>query len=241
VIQVTTPVSGPKTEIVDSTEKLNSLAAKLKQAKIISFDTETTSTEEMQAEVVGISLATEPGSGWYIPVGHLEARNLPLDQVFAALAEPLSNPAIQKIGHNVKYDYLILARRGLRVSPLSFDTMIAEWIVDPNTHNLGLKNLVLVRLGEEMTHIEELIGKGKNQLSMAQIPVEAVAPYAAADAETCLRLMPQLQAEIKHAGLEKLFYEIEMPLVSVLAEMEFIGVLLDLDFFEGTDNRAGLA
>lgn len=243
VIQVTTPVSGPKTEIVDTKEKLDNLVAKLSQAKVISFDTETTSTDEMQAEVVGISLATEPGSGWYLPVGHLEARNLPLDQVLAALTGPLTNPAIQKIGHNVKYDYLILARHGLRVSPLSFDTMIAEWIIDPNSHNLGLKNLVLVRLGEEMTHIEELIGKGKNQLSMAQIPVEAVAPYAAADAETCLRLMPQLLAEIKRDGLEKLFYEIEMPLVSVLAEMEFIGVLLNLDFFHAFSKEltSGLA
>ena len=243
VVQVTTPVSGPKTEIVDTTEKLDSLAAKLNQAKIISFDTETTSTEEMQAEVVGISLAIEAGSGWYIPVGHLEARNLPLEQVLDALAESLTNPDIQKIGHNVKYDYLVLARHGLRVAPLSFDTMIAEWIIDPNSRNLGLKNLALIRLGEEMTHIEELIGKGKNQLSMAQVPVEAVAPYAAADAETCLRLMPQLQAEIKRDGLGKLFYEIEMPLVGVLAEMEFIGVLLDLDFFHAFSKEltSGLA
>jgi DNA polymerase-1 len=231
VVQVTIPTSGPRTEIVDTPEKLAELVAKLNQASVIAFDTETTSTEEMQAEIVGISLATEPGSGWYLPVGHLEAQNLPLAQVIAALTEPLTNPAIQKIGHNVKYDYLVLARHGLRVAPLSFDTMIGEWIIDPNSRNLGLKNLALIRLGEEMTHIEELIGKGKNQLSMAQVPVAAVAPYAAADAETCLRLMPQLRTEIERDELGKLFDEIEMPLVSVLAEMEFIGVRLDLDFF----------
>jgi DNA polymerase-1 len=243
VMTVTRPVSGPHTEIVDTIEKLESLVANLNQAAVISFDTETTSTNEMQADVVGISLATQPGSGWYIPVGHLEAQNLPLDQVLDALAESLTNPSIQKIGHNVKYDYLILARHGLRVFPLSFDTMIAEWLVDPSTHNLGLKNLVLARLGEEMTHIEELIGKGKKQLSMAQIPVAMVAPYAAADAETCLRLMPQLQAEIKRDGLEKLMYEMEMPLVSVLAEMEFLGVRLDLDFFHAFSKEltSGLA
>jgi DNA polymerase-1 len=231
VVQVTTPVSGPQTEIVDTTEKLASLVSKLKQAEIIAFDTETTSTEEMQAELVGISLATEPGFGWYLPVGHLEAQNLPLEQVLSALTESLTDPAIPKIGHHVKYDYLVLARHGLRVTPLSFDTMIAEWIIDPNSRNLGLKNLALIRLGEEMTHIEELIGKGKNQLSMAQVPVAAVAPYAAADAETCLRLRPQLRAEIERDGLGKLFDEIEMPLVSVLAEMEMAGVRLDLDFF----------
>ncbi|MGC1375171.1 MAG: DNA polymerase I [Anaerolineales bacterium] len=231
VIQLVRPVSGPVTEIVNTTEKLNSLAAALQKARVISFDTETTSTEEMQAELVGISLATEAGKGWYIPVGHIETEQLPLDVVVAALTEPLTNPAIQKIGHNVKYDYLVLARHGLKVLPLSFDTMIAEWLVDPNSRNLGLKNLVLARLGEEMTHIDELIGKGKKQISMAEVPVEKVAPYAAADAETCLRLMPLLANDMKRDHLEKLFYEIEMPLVAVLAGMEMQGVRLDLDFF----------
>ena len=229
--EISRSVSAPQTEIVDTTEKLEQLLVELNLAQVIAFDTETTSTNEMQADVVGISLATRPGAGWYIPVGHLDAQNLALDQVLDALSGPLTNPAIWKIGHNVKYDYLVLARHGLRVSPLSFDTMIAEWVVDPGSHNLGLKNLVLARLGEEMTHIEELIGKGKKQISMAQVPVAQVAPYAAADAETCLRLMPQLQSEIKRDGLEHLMYEIEMPLVSVLAGMEFLGVRLDLDFF----------
>jgi DNA polymerase-1 len=231
VVQMTNVVAGPQTEIADTNEKLEKLVAELNQAQVIAFDTETTSVNEMQAEIVGISLATRPGHGWYIPVGHLQAQNLPLAQVVAALVDPLTNPSIPKIGHNVKYDYLVLARHGLRVAPLSFDTMIAEWLVDPNSRHLGLKNLALVRLGEEMTHIEELIGKGKTQLSMAQVPVASVAPYAAADAETCLRLMPQLQTELKRDGLESLMAEIEMPLVSVLAEMEMIGVRLDLDFF----------
>jgi DNA polymerase-1 len=231
VIHLTRPVSGPDTVIVNTTEKLNSLVAALQKAAVISFDTETTSTEEMQAELVGISLATEAGKGWYVPVGHTETEQLPLDAVIAALTEPLTNPFVKKIGHNVKYDYLVLARHGLKVAPLSFDTMIAEWLVDPNSRNLGLKNLALARLGEEMTHIEELIGKGKKQISMADVPVENVAPYAAADAETCLRLMPLLASDMKRDHLEKLFYEIEMPLVAVLAGMEMQGVRLDLDFF----------
>ena len=230
-IQLVRPVNGPQTEIVDTPEKLSGLVAALEKAAVISFDTETTSVEEMQAEMVGISLATEPGKGWYIPVGHAQGEQLPLETVIAAITEPLTNPKIQKIGHNVKYDYLILARHGLKVSPLSFDTMIAEWLIDPNSRNLGLKNLVQARLGEEMTHIEELIGTGKKQLSMADVPIENVAPYAAADAETCLRLMPKLASEIKRDKLEKLFYEIEMPLVSVLAQMEMDGIYLDVDFF----------
>ena len=230
-VQLVRPVSGPQTEIVDSAEKLAALVAALNAADVISFDTETTSVEEMQAALVGISLATAAGQGWYIPVGHVTGSQLPLEAVIAAIAEPLTNSNIQKIGHNVKYDYLILARHGLKVSPLSFDTMIAEWVIDPNSRNLGLKNLVQARLGEEMTHIDELIGKGKKQILMSEVPIENVALYAAADAETCIRLMPLLAAEIKRDGLEKLFYEIEMPLVGVLAEMELDGVLLDVDFF----------
>lgn len=231
VIQLVRPVSGPPTEIVDTIDKLHKLKAALRKAEVISFDTETTSVEEMQAELVGISLATEPGKGWYIPVGHAQGEQLPIETVIDAIREPLTQFNVPKIGHNVKYDYLVLARHGLKVAPLGFDTMIAEWLIDPNSRNLGLKNLVLARLGEEMTHIEELIGKGKKQLSMAEVSVENVAPYAAADAETCLRLMPLLAKELKRDHLEKLFHEIEMPLVAVLAEMEMDGVLLDLDFF----------
>jgi DNA polymerase-1 len=230
VIQIPAPAGGPETVIVDTTEKLSSLVAALNRAEIISFDTETTSTEEMQAEIVGISLATEAGKGWYVPVGHLEGRNLPIAQVIAALTEPLTNPQIRKIAHNAKYDYLVLKRHGLVVTPLSFDTMIAQFLVEPGSR-IGLKDMALARLNEEMTHIEALIGKGKNQISMAEVPVESAASYAAADAEVCLRLMPQLEAELKRDGLENLMYEIEMPLVTVLAEMEYIGVRLDLDFF----------
>lgn len=232
VIQIPAAGGGLQVEIADTPEKLASLVAELKAAKVISFDTETTSTTEMEAEAVGLSFSTEAGKGWYVPLGHVGAQNLPVETVISQIREPLTNPHIKKIGHNIKYDYLILARLGLEVSPLSFDTMLAEWLVDVGSRNLGLKNLALARLNEEMTRIETLIGpKGKNQLSMAQVPVEAAAPYAAADAETCLRLMPQLEAELKRDGLVGLMNDIEMPLVSVLSAMEMAGVRLDVDFF----------
>jgi DNA polymerase I len=126
----------------------------------------------------------------------------------------------------------VLARFGLAVAPLSFDTMLAEWLIDPGSRNLGLKNLSLARLGIEMTHIEELIGKGKNQLSMADVPVENAAPYAAADADMTLRLKVILEEEVQKAGLMEVFREVEMPLVAVLAQMEMNGVRLNLDFFQ---------
>ncbi len=232
VVSVKPPTSSIDVKIVDTSEKLADLAKQLSSANVIAFDTETTSTEEVQAEIVGISLATKEGEGYYIPIGHLTGNNLPLEQVVSILHDPLTNPRIPKVAHNAKYDYIVLARHGLTVSPITFDTMIAEFIVDPSSHNLGLKNMAFARLGDEMTHIEELIGKGKKQISMAEVAIESVAPYAAADAETTLRLMPLMQAEVKRVSAEKLMAEIEMPLIPVLAEMEMTGVLLDLPFFK---------
>ena len=218
--------------IVDTPEKLKDLTKELAQASVISFDTETTSTEEMQAEIVGISLAIKPGAGYYIPVGHTSGNNLPIETVIAALTPSMTDAKIGKVAHNAKYDYIILARYGLVITPLTFDSMLAEFVIDPSSRSLGLKNLVQTRLGEEMTHIEELIGKGKNQLSMADISIESVAPYAAADAETVLRLMPILKKDIVRANGTKLLAEIDLPLTPVLAEMEMTGILLDLPFFK---------
>ncbi len=165
-------------------------------------------------------------------MGHTSGNNLPIEKVIAALTPSMTDAKIGKVAHNAKYDYIMLARYGLVTTPLTFDTMLAEFIVDPASRNLGLKNLVHARLGEEMTHIEELIGKGKNQLSMADIAIESVAPYAAADAETVLRLIPILEKDLIRANGTKLLAEIEMPLVPVLAEMEMTGILLDLPFFQ---------
>lgn len=232
VIYAATQASNIEVFIVDTQDKLNDLAKELAKASIISFDTETTSTEEMQAEIVGISLAVKVGQAYYIPVGHSSGNNLPIKKVIAAITPSMTDAKIGKVAHNAKYDYIILARYGLVTTPLTFDSMLAEFIIDPSSRNLGLKNLVHVRLGEEMTHIEELIGKGKNQLSMADIAIESVAPYAASDAETVLRLMPILQKDLVRANGTKLLAEVEMPLVPVLAEMEMTGILLNLPFFK---------
>jgi DNA polymerase-1 len=130
----------------------------------------------------------------------------------------------------LKYDYVMLARYGLEVSPLKFDTMIAEWLRDPDSRNLGLKNLAWVRLDVRMMEINTLIGKGKNQITMAEVPVEKAAPYAAADAEVVLRLMPGLRQELEGRNVLDLFYDLEMPLIPVLGEMEMEGVGLDTEF-----------
>jgi len=224
-------------KIVDTDKKLADLVKELNKASVISFDTETTSTEEMKAEVVGISLAVKEGEGYYIPVGHRAGTNLPLEQVIAALKAPMTNPRIGKIAHNAKYDYIVLARNGLRVSPLTFDTMLAEFIIDPSSRSLGLKNLAFVKLGEEMTHIEDLIGKGKKQITMAEVAIESAAPYAVADAEVTLRLLPIQQEGLQRVNGEKLLQEIDLPLTPVLADMEMAGISLDLPFFAETSKR----
>jgi DNA polymerase I len=224
-------------KVIDTDEKLADLVKKLNKAQLISFDTETTSTQEMTAEIVGISLAIQEGEGYYIPVGHRAGTNLPLEQVISALKGPMTNPKIGKIAHNAKYDYIVLARHGLRVSPLTFDTMLAEFILNPASHNLGLKNLAFVKLGEEMTHIEDLIGKGKKQITMDQVAIESVAPYAVADAEIPVRLMALQLDELKRVNGEKLLYDIDLPLTPVLADMEMTGISLDLPFFEETSKR----
>ncbi len=226
------PKAAIPVEIVDTEEKLRDLSARLDEAAWISFDTETTSTDQMQARLVGISLALDEESGYYIPVGHDPefGTQLSTQTVLSALRTPLTNPNIAKSGHNIKYDFVVLARYGLRVSPLSFDTMIAEWLSNPNSRNLGLKNLSWVRLDHRMTDIDALIGKGKQQKTMAEVPIRLAADYAGDDAAVVLRLRPELDDELKDTQVIDLFNEVEMPLISVLADMELAGISLDTGF-----------
>lgn len=218
--------------IVNTPSALQELCNRLMHAEILAFDTETTSTNPMRAELVGISLAIQKGEAFYIPVGHLSRTDeqLPTQVVLDALHAPLTNPKLPKVGHNAKYDYVVLARKGLKVHPTTFDTMIAEWLVNPDSKNLGLKNLAWVRLGVKMLEIEELIGRGKGQRVMSEVPISKVAQYAADDAEVLLHLIPQLQAELEKCQATSLFENLEMPLLPVLADMEMNGVRLDTNF-----------
>jgi len=235
-------------EIVDDAAKLAALVERLNHAESISFDTEGTGLDKMQLALVGISLAVNGETGYYIPVGHLAAnapaapdveqpdliegyspRQLPIQTVMDAIRPALTNPKIPKYAHNAGFDLVVLRRYGIDVQPITFDTMIAEWVNDPMSRNLGLKNLAWVRTGVQMTHIEELIGKGKTQITMDRVPVEQCAPYAAADAVITRRLVDALRPDLQGAQL-KLFNEIEMPLVPVIADMEMAGVLLDVPY-----------
>jgi len=226
-------------QVIDTPVALKSLIKTLQSAKLIAFDVETTSTDPMQAVLVGISLATDKSLGYYIPVGHQDGAQLPLTDVIEALRSPLTDGSIPKIGHNIKYDFIVLARCGLRVTPLAFDSMIAEWLINPASFNLGLKKLAWVRLGREMTEITALIGKGKQQRSMAEVPINDVALYAADDAAIVLELMPLLQDELNAAQSMPLFIDMEMPLIEVLAKMEMAGIGLDRKFLANMSLELG--
>jgi len=224
--------AGQRAILVDTPEKLQALVRRLEDAQEIAFDTETTSTDQMRADLVGIALAVEAEQGYYIPLKHPAAGNsqLALQTVIDALEKPLTNPNIPKVGHNLKYDYVLLKRNGLNVTPLSFDTMIAEWLIDSGSRNLGLKNLAWVRKGIRMTHIEELIGKGRNQITMDQVPAQQAADYAAMDVRAVLMLKPDLANELEQRQAMDLFNDMEMPLVGVLAGIEMEGVALDVHY-----------
>ncbi len=234
---------GPDTEtiIVDTAEGLEALAKRLNRAKAIAFDVETTAPHAINSDLVGISLAVEPGQGYYLPVGHLPdlagSQQLELETVIEAISKPMTDPKIEKVGHNLKFDYTLLARYGLAAEPLVFDTMMAEWLAYPSSRNLGLKSLAWVRLGIEMTPIDQLIGTGRKQKTMAEVPIADVAPYAAADAEICLRLRPILEKELKERGQLALFKDLEMPLIRVLAAMEMTGIGLDTEFLAGLSDE----
>ncbi len=219
---------GPTRAIIVADEKtLKEMVTALNAAPGIAFDVETDGLQPMQANLVGISLAVKEGEGYYIPVGHAEGQQLPLARVMEALRPALTNPRIPKYGHNIDFDYIAFARQGVRVAPLAFDTMLGEWLTDPASHSLGLKKLALIRLGVEMTEITELIGTGKKQITMDKAPIEQAAPYAAADADVTLRLVPILQKELEAKGQTRLLAELEMPLITILADMEMAGITLN--------------
>ncbi len=225
-------------EVVNTKAALERLAKALSSSSHLTLDVETTGLEAMSADLVGLALAVEPERGYYIPVGHLGAEaQLSLEEVLEALGSILRDKRVAKWAHNAIYDLTILARHGLEVRGLAFDTMIGAHLLEPGSRTFGLKDLAWRKLGLEMTPIEELIGKGRGQRSMAEVAVSVVAPYAMADVEATERLARLMEPELKEQGLGDLFVQVEMPLVEVLMEMEMAGVALDVDYLQGMSRQ----
>ena len=240
-----------ETLIVRGQAQLDELVKALNTADKIAFDTETTGLDQMTAGLVGISLAVDGDKGYYLPLGHQVTDEegqmsmfaepvgdqLPLAAAISALRGPLENPDIPKVAHNAVYDVIVLRRYGIRVAPVSFDTMLAGWVGNPISKFLGLKSLVSKRLDVQMTEISDLLGKGKKQKTMALVDIETAAPYAAADAAMTYRLVEPLQSSLRRSGLDKLYSRLELPLIPIVSDMQRKGVSLDAGFLQDMSRR----
>ena len=192
------------------------------------MDTETTSVWPRWAEIVGISAAWNDHEGWYLPLRALPGENhLDAQPTLDALRPILENPSIEKVGQNLKYDMIVLRAAGVALAGLSFDTMVASYLLDAGQRNHNINDLAKRYLNHATIKIAELIGSGKHQKRMDEVPVEQVAEYAAEDAWLPLRLQPILAMRLAEDKLTDLLANVELPLVEVLAEMEFNGIRVD--------------
>ena len=226
--------TGAKYHLVDTEEERKTLINTLLRASIVCLDTETNSTEAIRATLVGLSFAVKEGEAWYVPVPQDEAERLTFMEEFRPVYE---NPGSLKVGQNLKYDLLVLqnpTNGAINLKGRMFDTMIAHYLISPELHH-GMDYLAEVYLNYQTIHIEELIGpKGKKQKNMADLSPADIYVYASEDADITLRLKNALEPKLKEVGVEDLFWQIEMPLMPVLAYMERCGVCIDTDGLKDT-------
>ena len=218
-------------QLIDNEEGMKEFAQKFLSTKILSLDTETTSTDPMKAELVGLSFATEEHKAYYVPVPAQQSAAQQVVEIFRPVYE---NEQIMKVGQNLKYDLEVLHNYGITLKGPMWDTMIAHYLIQPELrHNMDY--MAEIYLNYQTIHIDELIGpKGKNQRSMRDLSPQEVYEYAAEDADITLQLKNKLEPELKKYECEDLFYNIEMPLMPVLAEMEMNGVCIDTESLNET-------
>lgn len=211
--------------VIDDEEALKSLIQELSSKKSICIDTETTSIHSMLAELVGIGLGVEPEKAWYIPLNGKIGR----EKVLLLLKPFLADPNIGFFGHNLKYDLHVLQNAGIPISNIIFDTLLASYLLNTHSRRHSLDELSLEHFGFVKTEIASLIGKGKNQITMNEVPIEKVAAYACEDIDYTIRLKELFLPQIEQRGFTKLYYELELPLLNVLFEMEQKGIFLDVE------------
>ena len=218
-------------KLVENEEELRQLCDFFVTKEFVSIDTETTSTDAISAELVGLSFSVEEKKAFYVAVPANYEEALKIVQIFKPLYE---SDKIMKIGQNIKYDYEVLTRYGVTLKGKMFDTMIAHYLIQPELHH-NMDYMAETLLGYQTIHIEELLGpKGKKQKNMRDLSPTDIYEYAAEDADITLRLKNVLEPRLKELGVEELFWDIEMPLVRVLADMELNGVCLDTEALQDT-------
>ena len=218
-------------QLIENEDELRRIYDFFITKEFVSIDTETTSTDAISAELVGLSFSAEESKAFYVPVPANYEEALKVVEIFKPLYE---SDKIMKIGQNIKYDYEVLTRYGVTIQGKMFDTMIAHYLIQPELHH-NMDYLAETLLGYQTIHIEELLGpKGKKQKNMRDVSPADIYEYAAEDADITLRLKNVLEPRLKELGVEELFWNIEMPLVRVLADMELNGVCLDTEALQDT-------
>ena len=209
---------------------LGDLITRLESADIFAIDTETSAKDPMKAELVGLSFSIEPDEAFYIPCAH-EVSKVPvqidLKTVLNLLRPVLENPAVKKIGQNIKYDWMVLKRHGIRLAGVVFDTMLASYLINPTKRAHNLDQIALDFLDHKTITYQDITDKSKKNMSFAEVPLEKAVPYACEDADITLMAYHVLSPMIENAGLIELFENVEMPLVPVLMKMEMAGVCVD--------------
>ncbi|MCB1112667.1 MAG: DNA polymerase I [Chlamydiales bacterium] len=214
--------------LVDDENAFKDLLALLAKEKEICFDTETTNQRPLQAELVGIGFGIEPKKAWYVPANG----NLGLERVLEGVKPIFENKNIGFYGHNVKYDYHILGNYNITVANVCFDTILASYVLNANQRQHSLDTLSLENFGKVKIPTGELIGKGKNQITMREVPIEKVSYYCCEDVDYTCRLKILFSKQLKERKLEKLYNTLELPLLKILAEMERHGIFLDVPYLD---------
>lgn len=215
---------------VFSEKELEALRARIARAGAVALDTETDNRSPTRARLVGLSFALVPGEAFYVPVGHdyLGApAQIPKERALHILRPVLEDPGVKKTGQNIKYDDIVLEREGVRLRGIDRDTMVLSYLLEPNWGKHNLERLALTYLQAGKLPFEAVAGKGKNQLTMNKVGIDTVVPYACQDADLALELGTLLWEKVKERGLDRLYDEIERPLIGLLAQMEIWGVRVD--------------
>jgi DNA polymerase-1 len=251
-ISIPAAVAAAAVPVVDDPAALAGLVACLRRAALVAFDTETTSTAPRAADLVGLSLAAGPTEVWYFPFAHrppagelaapAPVTNLPplASPACAPLADLLADPAVKKAGHNAKFDWQVLRGAGVELGGLAYDSMLASFVIDPGRRSHAIDTLALEYLGRTIETYADVAGKGKREVPFAEFPVARAASYCGADSTTVLALHDFFAPRLRETALEPLLAEIELPLVEVLADMEWTGIAIDAAVFERLSRELGV-
>ena len=234
-------------KLITTTKELEKLANVLKSKETFAIDTETTSKHPMLADLVGISFSFRKNQGFYIPIGHVgidqasdellstepmsteenEIEQPDIEEILRIFKPILENPEIKKVGQNIKYDYIVLSRFGITMQGISFDTMIASYLLNPSVRGHSLDQIAMNLFGYKTISYEEMVGKGKNQINFNQVPISKAVDYACEDADLTFMAYEHYKKEIKENKLSQLMENIEVPLITVLGNMEMQGIKVD--------------